>query len=68
MKLVRAFSEIDLSPEEDLGVPVAELLLGHAVGHLDLVHDGMGCSNVLFLVRHRALHLLRHSKGLKETG
>ena len=36
MKLVRAFSELDLSPEEDLGVPVAELLLRHLVRHLDL--------------------------------
>ena len=45
------------SPEEDLGVSVAELLLGHVVRLLDLVHDGVRRSDVLLLVRHRTLHL-----------
>ena len=48
-----------LSPEEDLGVSVAELLLGHVVRLLDLVHDGVRRSDVLLLVRHRTLHLLK---------
>ena len=37
---------------------IAELLLGHAMGLLNLVHDGVGRRDVLLFIGHRPFDLL----------